>query len=77
MKFNIGNTRDHRDFDKIEIGEIFLDDSNYPYIKTSDVWSCYNNDMYNCVNLSDGQPYYFQNNEQVHIPIRYNLQIDT
>lgn len=76
MKFDIISKRDYRDFDEVEIGEICLDDDGYPYIKTPDVRSCYNCDLYNCVRLSDGRPYYFRCDEQVRIPIKYNLQID-
>lgn len=76
MRFDIESSRDYRTIDKIEIGAIFLDDDGYPYIKTPDVRSCYNCDLYNCVRLSDGQPWYFQCDEQVCIPVSYDFKIN-
>lgn len=75
MKFNIENSQICKTFDEVEFGEICLDDDGFPYIKTPDVRSCYNGDMYNCVRLSDGRQYYFQCDEQVHIPINYVFRI--
>lgn len=74
MKYTIQNDS-LKEFGEIDIGELFIIDG-IPFIKIPEVRSNYNNDIYNCVRLDEGEMYYYYSYEHVKRPKNYKLKIE-
>lgn len=75
MKYNIKSSKNLREFSRLSIGELFLDEDNAPYIKISDVTNCTYGDIYNSIRLSTGDGWNFRGGDMVLVPSDYELKI--
>ena len=75
MKYTVRHSETRREFNEINIGEIFLDDDDTLFIKIPEVMSVYNHDIYNCVRLDEGGMWHFFNTELVRKMTDYNFEI--
>lgn len=75
MRYNVKSSKNLREFSRLSIGELFLDEDNAPHIKICDVTNCTYRDIYNSIRLSTGDGWNFRGDEMVLVPSDYELKI--
>lgn len=74
MKYTIQDNETYKEFNEIDIGELFTY-GDIPFIKIPKVRSEYDNGIHNCVRLNEGGMWHYYSYEHVKRPKSYNLEI--
>lgn len=75
MNYEINPNKNVHAFDSLDTGTLFLDKNNEAYIKTDDIVSCVTGITYNCIHLCNGIGGYFNEKDEVNVPLNYKLKI--
>lgn len=59
---------EEKDFCDVPVSEVIIDEGMTIYLKTQKFMSLDNGDDFNAIDLSSGEPFFFEQNEVVKIP---------